>query len=68
MSVGYGRLEVHELMQYTNAELDLSAVKRFRFDSCAVALVLNSNPYVVAMIECALLLNCPCRLEARAVI
>ena len=64
MSVGYRRLEVHELTRYTNAELDLSAVKRFRFDSCAVALALNSNPYVVAMIERALLLNCPRRLEA----
>ena len=62
MSVG------HELMRYTNAELDLSAVKRFQFDSCAVALALNSNPYVVAMIKRALLLNCPHRLEACAVI
>ena len=65
-SVSWTCLEVNGLTRYANAELDLSAAKRSRFDPCAVEL--DSNPYVVATIKCALLLNCPCRLEARAVI
>ena len=61
-------LEVNGLTRYANAELDLSAATRSQFAPFAVELELDSNPYVVATIERALLLNCPCRLEARAVI
>jgi ABC-type transporter Mla MlaB component len=68
MSVGQGRLEVKELMQYANTELDLSAITRFRFDSCAMVLLLDSNPSMVATTEHALVLNCPHKLEAHIVI
>jgi len=66
MSVSWTCLEVNGLTQYANTELDLSAAKRSQFDPCAVEL--DSNPYMVVTIKRALLLNCPHRLEARAVI